>query len=110
MESSTDSQAMSEDSTAASTGQVRIRSNVCTDADAVHLVPWSLARTYWPERMPTARQKEEQAYLQRCDLCRRQLYEMHEFGCDHHVCAASGIPSVDEAARRRAARADEPAS
>lgn len=93
----------------ASSGQVRVRSNLCTDPDAVHLVPWSLAKTYWPERMPTGRQKEERAYLQPCELCRKRLFDMHEFGCDHHVCTRAGIPSVAEATRRRAARDDRPA-
>ena len=89
------------------TQNVRVRSNVCVDPDAIHLVPLGLARTHWPDRSPTAKQKEEMAYLQLCTLCKRRLFEIHEFGCDHHVCKKSGVPSVDESMRLRARRRGE---
>jgi hypothetical protein len=98
---------MSEKSRPALPGEVRVRSNVCTDPNAVNLVPWVLARTYWPDCTPTPQQKEELAYLQPCSLCKRRLFEIHEFGCDHHVCLRSGVPSVAEAERLRGTRYED---
>lgn len=95
---------MSEKPRPALNGQVRVRSNVCTDSDGIHLVPWALAKTYWPDHVPTPQQKEELAYLQPCSLCKRRLFEIHEFGCDHHVCMRWGVPSVAEAEQLRGTR------
>lgn len=85
-------------------GAVRVRSNICTDPNATHLVPWNLAKSCWPELTPTHLQKEEASYYMRCDLCKRRLFEIHEFGCDHHICRRQGLPSVAEAALRRERR------
>lgn len=90
---------MSDDAGTEWANNVRVRSNVCVDPNAVHLVPWGLARTHWPDLSPTPKQREEMAYLQPCTLCKRRLFEIHEFGCDHPVCIKSGVPSVDEARR-----------
>jgi hypothetical protein len=93
-----------EESTSKRIGEIRVRSNICTDSSAVHLVPWVIARTYWPDRKPTAQQKEESAYLWPCSICKRRLYDIHEDGCDHHVCRAQGIISVAEARQLREER------
>lgn len=86
------------------TGEIRVRSNVCTDPRAYHLVPGTLLRSYFPEHLPTPAQRMEQQYLHRCTLCKRNTFEINEEGCDHHICRRQGILSRAEAADRNAER------
>ncbi|HSW50627.1 MAG TPA: hypothetical protein VLH09_10655 [Bryobacteraceae bacterium] len=91
------------------TGQVRIRSNVCTDPSAWHLVPG--------DRMPrgplpppyelTREQKEEQMCYTACAICHRRSYRINHEGCDHPACRSQGVVSTAEAPCTRQAAAAE---
>ena len=86
------------------TGEIRIRSNICTDPRAYHLVPGVLVRSYFSLYSPTEAQRREWQYLDRCTLCKRSAFEFNEEGCDHHVCQRGGLLSKADAASRNAER------
>lgn len=110
-------------------GEVRIRSNVCTDPSAWHLVPGDLLRSHsltahqknellyhavalGPERASrelSATQKKELMYYERCCLCHRTIFEIEEDGCDYCANGGHGTLSVAEARQRRQQRyGDQP--
>lgn len=89
-------------------GKVRIRSNVCLEADAWDLVPGDVLRRYNLHfgRL-TAKQHEELMYYEPCSVCRRVLYEIMEYGCDYSICRQQGkVPSTAEAEQRKSRRRD----
>lgn len=67
-------------------GQVRIRSNVCTDPKAWHLVPGFVAQRYGLQYGLNNEQREEMMYYEPCCLCHRLIYEIDRDGCDHPIC------------------------
>jgi hypothetical protein len=67
-------------------GQVRIRSNVCTDPEAWHLVPGDVVRHYGLQYGVNKEQHEEMMYYEPCCLCKRAIYWIKENGCDDPVC------------------------
>ena len=75
-------------------GEVRIRSNVCTDPHAWHLVPGDVIKSFSlrQDRL-TQKQKDEMLYYARCCICHRIIFEIEEDGCDYAVCRQQGIPS-----------------
>lgn len=81
-------------------GEVRIRSNISTDPGAVHLIPGTLLRSYFPDRSPSPAQRAEQEFLHVCTLCKRRTFEINEHGCDYDTCRRQGILSTAEAAAR----------
>lgn len=83
-------------------GQVRIRSNVCSDPNAWHLVPGDLLKASdFPKHQISDKQRDEMMYYEKCCLCQRTIYQIHEEGCDHPVCRKQGILSRTEAKRRK---------
>ena len=87
-------------------GAVRIRSNVCVDRNAYHLVPGDrIPRRQMAYRL-TPEQREEQRYYERCSLCGKTVFLMFEQGCDRDVCRRSGIPSTTEARGRNVPDSD----
>ena len=83
-------------------GEVRIRSNVCTDPNAWHLVPGDVVKSFsLPRDRLTQKQKDEMMYYARCCICHRTIFEIEEDGCDESVCHQQGIPSSADAKRRR---------
>ena len=83
-------------------GEIRIRSNVCTDPNAWQLVPGDMIRAYnLPDHHMTPRQNQEMMYYERCCLCRRTVYELMEEGCNYCAEQGHGVPSVAEARRCR---------
>lgn len=83
-------------------GEVRIRSNVCTDPHAWHLVPGDVIKSFsLPQDRLTQKQKDEMMYYARCCLCHRTIFEVEEDGCDYAVCRQQGIPSFADAKHRR---------
>lgn len=90
------------------TGEVRIRSNVCTDPNAWHLVPGDVAKSYsLPDHVLNQKQKDELMYYVRCCFCHRTIFEINEDGCDERICRAQGVQSLSEAKRRKKSRLDE---
>jgi hypothetical protein len=86
-------------------GEVRIRSNVCTNPNAWHLVPGDLVKSYLlPLRDLTPKQRTELMYYERCCLCHRTVFEIEEDGCDYCAEGGHGALSVAEARRRRRQR------
>jgi hypothetical protein len=68
-------------------GEVRIRSNVCRDPHAWHLVPGDVIKSFFlPQDCLTQKQKEEMLYYKRCCICHRTIFEFEEDGCDNAVC------------------------
>ena len=68
-------------------GVVRIRSNVCTDPNAWHLVPGDLLKKVSSHRQKlTQKQKDEQMYYEPCCICHRTIFEINENGCDYPAC------------------------
>lgn len=88
-------------------GEVRIRSNVCTNPNAWHLVPgdavksYSLLQHHLSQHHLTQKQKDEMMYYARCSNCHRTIFEIEEDGCDYSVCRQQGIPSSADAKGRR---------
>lgn len=84
-------------------GQVRIRSNVCLESDAWHLVPGDVLRRYnLHYGRVTAKQHDEMMYYEPCSICRRMFYQIMDDGCDHPVCRKQEkIPSTADAALRK---------
>ena len=84
-------------------GEIRIRSNVCQTQHEWHLVPGDVLKAYGITLLngPTPKQKEEMARYEPCCLCHRTIYEIREDGCDHYTCRQQGLPSTEQAARRR---------
>ena len=92
-------------------GQVRIRSNVCTDPNGWHLVPGDVLKRHGLHYDGVnARQHEEMMYYEACSICKRRIYEIDEDGCDHPICRRQGIPSSAEAARRKSRYLDNSGS
>ncbi len=88
-------------------GQVRIRSNVCKDPNAWHLVPGDeLKRHNLHYHNLTSKQHDELMYYDSCSICCRRIYEIDEDGCDHPICQGQGIPSSADAARRKSRYVD----
>jgi hypothetical protein len=88
-------------------GAVRIRSNVCTDRRAWHLVPGDVIKSFsLPQDRLTQKQKAEMLYYERCCMCHRTIFESEEDGCDYAVCRQQGMPSFVDAQRRRKPRLD----
>ncbi len=74
-------------------GQVRVRSNVCTDPKAWHLVPGDELRRHGLHYgNVTRKQHEEMMYYEPCCICQRRLYEIREDGCDHPICGGMARP------------------
>lgn len=91
-----------------SKGEVRIRSNVCTDPNAWNLVPGDLAARYGlPLHRITPKQQDEMMYYVPCSICKRTIFEILEEGCDHPVCRAQGITSSADSKRRKRDNLDE---
>ena len=84
-------------------GEVRIRSNVCTDPSAWHLVPGDVIRRFSLSLHGlTQKQKDELMYYAPCSICYRTIFEINEDGCDHPICREqAGMLSPDDAIRRR---------
>jgi hypothetical protein len=83
-------------------GEVCIRSNVCTDPHAWHLVPGDVIKSFsLPKDRLTQKQRDEMLYYARCCLCHRTIFEIEEDGCDDAVCRQQGIPSCTDAQHRR---------
>ncbi len=87
-------------------GEVRIRSNVCTDPDAWHLVPGDVARNYGLQGQLNKEQHNELMYYEPCAVCRRTIFFITEDGCDYPICRQQGIMSHAEAARRKSRYSD----
>ena len=88
-------------------GAVRIRSNVCTNPRAWHLVPGDVIQSFsLPQDRLTQKQKDEMLYYARCCICHRTIFEIEEDGCDYTVCRQQGIPSSVDAQRHRKYRLD----
>jgi hypothetical protein len=92
-------------------GQIRVRSNVCLEFEAWHLVPGDLLRGYGRSEPPRGgTQHSEQMYYEPCSICKRKRFQFEEDGCDHPICRQSGkLPSTAEAARRKLAKDDSDA-
>lgn len=89
-------------------GEVRIRSNVCSDPNAWHLVPGDLLESLsLHHRHLTPMQRSEMMYYKRCCLCGRTSFEIDEDGCDYCAESGHGTLSVAEARRRRQQRHPE---
>lgn len=85
-----------------SKGAVRIRSNVCTDPGARHLIPGDVLRRYGYHGNVTDRQHTEKMYYEPCVICRRTIFQILEDGCDHPICRTQeGMLSTAEAADRK---------
>jgi len=83
-------------------GEVRIRSNVCTDPNAWQLVPGDLVKSCsLHPRDITQKQKDEMMYYERCCMCHRTIFEIQEDGCDFSACRKQGIQSSADAKRRK---------
>src|SRR5437867_6843718 len=83
-------------------GEIRIRSNVCTDPHARHLVPGDVIKNFsLPQDRLTQKQKDEMLYYAPCCMCHRTIFEIEEDGCDYPVCRQQGITPSAEAKRRR---------
>jgi hypothetical protein len=67
-------------------GQTRIRSNVCFDQAATHLVPGDLAMTTGHKYDMTTKQKAEAMYYSKCCICRRSSFEINRDGCRNPAC------------------------
>lgn len=76
----------SSEETTSTKGQVRIRSNVCTDPKAWHLVPGYVVQRYGLQYGINNEQREEMMYYEPCCLCHRLIYEINRDGCDHPIC------------------------
>ncbi len=89
-------------------GEVRVRSNVCFERNAWHLVPGDLLKAC---RLPlhdiTPQQRREMMYYERCCICRKTVFVLMEDGCDYCATGGHGVPSVAEATRRRVMRFQE---
>lgn len=86
-------------------GEVRIRSNICTDPNGWHLVPGDLVKSSsMSQRDLTPKQRREMMYYERCCLCHRTIFEIEEDGCDYCAERGHGTHSVAEARRRRQQR------
>lgn len=88
----------------ATKGHVRVRSNVCTDPKAWHLVPGDeLRRHSLHYGNITRKQHEELMYYEPCCICKRRIYEIREDGCDHPICRKHGktLSTADAARRKR---------
>jgi hypothetical protein len=83
-------------------GEVRVRSNVCADSNAWHLVPGELLPSgpFAPPHILTALQQQERTYYRACSVCRRSSFRISYEGCDYEPCRLHGTPSRDEAAQR----------
>jgi hypothetical protein len=99
-----------ENKAAESQGDVRVRSNVCLSNNDWRLVPGDAIRSYGIQLDElTVEQQEERMRYEPCCLCHRTVYEIFEFGCDHHTCQRQvvrgrRIPSTDQATRLREER------
>lgn len=85
-------------------GAIRIRSNICTQPNAWHLVPGDLIQSRsLPRQDLTDKQREEMMYYERCCYCHRTIYEIEENGCDNTECRDEnpGMLSTSEARSRR---------
>jgi hypothetical protein len=83
-------------------GEVRIRSNVCTDPNAWDLVPGDLFKTVSSQHHKLTRnQNVEKMYDEPCCICHRKSFEILENGCDYPACRAQGISSCAVAKRRK---------
>jgi len=92
-----------------SEGEVRVRSNVCTDPNAWNLVPGDVLNRYGLTlRGITQKQHDEMMYYVPCCICKRTIFEILEDGCDYPVCRKQGTPSSVEAERRKLARLKGP--
>lgn len=92
-------------------GEVRIRSNVCTDPNAWHLVPGDVIKSFsLRQHRLTQKQKDEMLYYARCCICHRTIFEIEEDGCDYAPCRQQGIPSSADAQRQRKYRLDNSGS
>jgi hypothetical protein len=86
-----------------SKGNVRIRSNVCDDPKAWHLVPGDLMKACGLNRYDmTTKQREEMMYYSRCSICHRTACEIAEEGCDYPKCLEQGIRSRTDIKKRKA--------
>ncbi len=86
-------------------GEVRVRSNVCLEANAWHLVPGDLLKACGlPLRDITTQQQREMMYYERCCICRKTVYVFMEDGCDYCATRGHGVPSVKDAKQHRDAR------
>jgi hypothetical protein len=89
-------------------GEVRIRSNVCTDPNGWHLVPGDLVKSFsLSQRDLTPKQKREMMYYERCCLCHRTIFEIEEDGCDYCAQRGHGTLSVAGARRRQVQRLNQ---
>lgn len=69
------------------------------------LVPGDAIRSYSLDYHDlTPKQEEEKKRYDPCCLCRRTIYEIREFGCDNYTCRQQGLPSMDQAAKKRELR------
>src|SRR5438309_7741687 len=83
-------------------GEVRIRSNVCTDQEAWHLVPGDVGRKYLSSDRLSLKQKDEAMYYVPCSICHRSIFAINEDGCDHPICLRQdGMLSSGEAKRQK---------
>lgn len=86
-------------------GEVRVRSNVCLEPNAWHLVPGDLLKaSSLPLHDITPQQRREMMYYERCCICQRTVYVFMEDGCDYCATRGHGVPSVKEAKQLRDAR------
>ena len=86
-------------------GEVRIRSNVCADPYAWHLVPGDLVRSFsLPQHNLSPRQQSELMYYVRCCLCHKTDFEIEEEGCDYCFERGHETLSVAQATKRRQLR------
>jgi hypothetical protein len=85
---------------ARSPGEVRIRSNVCGNPNAWHLVPGELLGrcALGPLYIPTHLQQAEKTYYRRCSVCQRNSFEIGKEGCDYGPCRQQGIMAKAAAA------------
>jgi len=91
-------------------GRVRIRSNVCNDPKAWHLVPGDELRRHGLHYGGVnEKQHKEMMYYEPCAYCRRRIFEIREDGCDDHRCQTRGKTiSTAEAARRKSKYVEKP--
>jgi len=83
-------------------GEIRVRSNVCFDPNATHLIPGDILKAYgMPLHNITTKQRTEMMYYHPCCICRRTVYVFMEEGCDYCAKGGHDVPSVAEAKRRR---------
>lgn len=87
------------------TGEVRVRSNICASEHDWQLVPGDVLKAYGVMlNETTPMQREEVMRYEPCCLCHRTICEIREYGCDHYTCRRQGLPSTADAERKREER------